>query len=639
MSSLILFDEIEGDAQRSLNYLAQINFEGHKTNFDLINLTDLPIDLIQRITPFSTDQLTYTEGFDLYSKLDEDFNHSLATWLESLTKITPTFWNLEYSRLSELNFSTSLLSNLRKVFLIQYIINERHPTKLIYIGNQTLGRWLTTNFKDKSIRIFVLPTTNCLKRAARNFFLYSRTILLFLSNLLSELTLLILCRIYSAFSTPLAQTAGAIGIYALYPRNWEMRDGKNKHRYSSDLFNYCPTRNHYYLISLLRTNSDALNRFWSCAKSIQSVYKTPHHTPFRILEQYGSFRDLVGCYLNLKNLLKWLRSAKHAQKMGCWNYCNTSIETLIQPVIFNVFREIPKNMYTERCGYRAAISIAPATMIIPVFELLEGRFITKSHKSAAIQTVGLQHGILYSLQIPRAISSLATLERANYSDLIPHLIAVEGTAIASQFLNFGFEPSRIRTVGAPRLTNLSMAKRNTLEKQNSRHADLVIFGDLYSSFHLFSLAIQLSGTFVVVFKSHPTLTLSKDFQSLISKTSHSPKIKITNLPVTDLIAAHKPIAALSCMSGAGLDAVQLGIPLIFYPSNRYPLLNPLLSATGTIPTLQTVAAVSEELLKLKTDFDYWNMRRNSASASLINVVSEVGDQACRNVMRLIDLQP
>ncbi|MEO2174059.1 MAG: hypothetical protein ABGY96_08160 [bacterium] len=639
MSSLILFDEIEGDTRRSLNYLAQINFEGRKTNVDLVNLTDLPIDRIQRIIPFSPDQLTYTEGFDLYSKLDEDFNRSLAMWLESLTQITPAFWHLEYSRLSELNFSTSLLRNLRKVFLIQYIIDERRPTELIYIGNHTLGRWLTTNFKDKSIRIFVLPTTNCLKRAARSFFVYCRTILLFLSNLLSELTLLILCRIFLPFSTPLAQATGAIGVYALYPRNWEMRDGKNKHRYSSDLFNHCPTRNHYYLISLLRTNSDALNRFWSGVKSMQSVYSTPCDAPFRILEQYGSFRDLAACYLNLNNLLKWLRSAKHAQKMGCWKYCNISIEALIQPIILNVFREIPKNMYTERCGYRAAISITPATMIIPVFELLEGRFITKSHKSAEIQTVGLQHGILYSLQIPRAISSLATLERANYSDLIPHLIGVEGAAIESQFLNFGFEPSRIRTVGAPRLTNLIIAKRSTLEKQKSRHADLVIFGDLYSSFHLFSLAIQLSGTFVVVFKSHPTLTLSKDFRSLMSETSHSPKFKVTNLPVTDLIATHKPIAALSCMSGAGLDALRLGIPLIFYPSNRYPLLNPLLSTKGTIPALQTVAAVSEELLKLKTDFDYWNMRRNSGSTCLINVVSEVGDQACRNVMRLIDLQP
>tara|TARA_B100001971_G_scaffold206475_1_gene225303 strand:- start:2916 stop:4835 length:1920 start_codon:yes stop_codon:yes gene_type:complete len=634
MTALILFDECAKDHERSLDSLARTLSITANNHLHFVNLSDCPVDLINKAIKLPESQVTYTNGFELYSKIDEDFNVSLAAWLENLLQLRPVYWNLRYSRISELNFSIPLFQNLRKIHLIRYLLESTSPNELIYIGDRNLGHWLSKTPLAKNARIYLIPPKNVYRRRVGRSIEYFRALMLFTSNFFSELLLLFLLRIFSRRSKSFVRNSGVVAIYALFPRNWRRVGEHSTYRYTSHLFEHYPDISSYYLISFLRTNSDALERFWTGFQSLTNLLRSKDQNNYEILENYGSFKDLLASYLNLENLFRWVQSSRRARSNRCWNFCGVSVEEVMAPIALHAFREIPKNLYTERCSYRAARHLTPTTLYIPVFELLEGRAITKGHKTAKVQTVGIQHGIMYSLQVTRAISSLAVLNNNSNSTLVPDLIAVEGKVTENLFLRYGFQESTIHTVGAPRLepSNLESMIAPTIVRKDP--VDIVIFGDLYSSSNLFNLSKILAEHLIVVFRPHP----AKD-SFFISKNNQRFTIEQENISTTELINTYQPIAALYCMSGIALEILELEIPLIFSPSNEYPLLNPVIPEVSRVPTLQNVDDIVRELMQLKHDPSYQSLRKIAGRECLGELVKDTGNEACRNLTKVIDFEP
>jgi hypothetical protein len=93
------------------------------------------------------------------------------------------------------------------------------------------------------------------------------------------------------------------------------------------------------------------------------------------------------------------------------------------------------------------------------------------------------------------------------------------------------------------------------------------------------------------------------------------------------------------MSGIALEILELEIPLIFSPSNEYPLLNPVIPEVSRVPTLQNVDDIVRELMQLKHDPSYQSLRKIAGRECLGELVKDTGNEACRNLTKVIDFEP
>ena len=105
MTSLVVLDNPENSLQRTISYINAIGQKTQSQNIILLNLTDLSEDFVLQHLNSHTSQVTYVNGFELYTKIDEQFIETIKTWLETFVQHKPRIPLLEYSRLSEQNFS------------------------------------------------------------------------------------------------------------------------------------------------------------------------------------------------------------------------------------------------------------------------------------------------------------------------------------------------------------------------------------------------------------------------------------------------------------------------------------------------------------------------------------------------------
>ena len=119
-----------------------------------------------------------------------------------------------------------------------------------------------------------------------------------------------------------------MGIYAHYPANWFSSPTRSYYRYTGSLYenlNYAGEA--YYLVSVLRNNSDALNR---PGNSIRACFQLKNNlsTAFAVLEGYGSFNDIFLSYFNIPLILRWFKGWRHADESGCLAYLQISLKPI-----------------------------------------------------------------------------------------------------------------------------------------------------------------------------------------------------------------------------------------------------------------------------------------------------------------------
>ena len=273
-------------------------------------------------------------------------------------------------------------------------------------------------------------------------------------NLFTELIFLVYIRTLRFFRRQKAPPNKGVGIYAIYPTSWLINKNTQRHvyRYSYNLVDHInQNSNGYYYVSLLRQNSDALRSIYRGIRSLHKILASESTNTYVLLEEYGSLSGLIRSYFDIKGGINWFRFWAHPKRSKRWQCFGVCVKPLLKDMSLSPLREIPKNVYTEFCSRNTAHLIQPQQIYVPIFELLEGRAITAGHHTANVDVIGVQHGIIYNLQIPRAVSSMSCMLGTSYSTQLPDLIAVESNETKRIYSSYNFPDSKIQVVGAPRL--------------------------------------------------------------------------------------------------------------------------------------------------------------------------------------------
>jgi hypothetical protein len=284
-------------------------------------------------------------------------------------------------------------------------------------------------------------------------------------------------------------------------------------------------------------------------------------------------------------------------------------------------------------------------MYIPVFELLEGRAITAGHHTANVEVIGVQHAIMYNLQIPRAVSSMSCMLGTSYSNQLPDLIAVEGNETRRIYSSYNFPDSKLQVVGAPRLQLDQDNFVPPTETTVAGRRNVLIFDDMYASGSVLTMSKMISKSAPVLFRSHPSRHPVKHGHTLIRTAEELDNlpdfhncvngfydISLINLSISELVEKYRPLASICRMSTVSIEMLKLGVPVILIGSNQYPMVYPMLKQTISplpdIPILFKTSEITEELKSLKSSTNYQISRIVTGHNKFFDLIDRLGEDAC-----------
>ena len=648
MATLVVLDKSANSLQRTISHIKTIGKKTQSKQIVLLNLTDLSEDFVLTHLSFDPSLVDYVNGFEIYTKIDEQFIEIIKTWLETLVQNDPRFPLLEYSRLSEQNFSISPFQNLKRLHLISYTIDKYAPSSVLYMGTGSVCDCIQPLCQQTSTP-YVIHPPQYIRPWIRSINSIYKALLITSHNLFTELILLIYIRVLRYFRRQKESPNNGVGIYAIYPTNWQVNNNTQRHqyRYSYNLVDHINRNdNGYYFVSILRQNSDALRSIYTGIRSLHKILVSDSDNTYVLLEEYGSFSGLIRSYFDCKGTINWFRSWARTKRSKYWQCFGIDVEPLLGDISLSPFREIPKNVYTEHCSRNAAQLIQPQRIYIPVFELLEGRAITAGHHTANVDVIGVQHAVMYNLQIPRAVSSMSCMIGTSYSNQLPDIIAVEGNETKRIYSSYSFPNSKIQVVGAPRLqfdqdNFIPPTETTVVDRRN-----VLIFDDMYASGSVLTMSKIISTSAPVLFRSHPSrhpvkhghtvirtseeLDNLPDFRNCVNEFYD---ISLINLSISELVDKYRPLASICRMSTVSIEMLKLGVPVIQIGSNQYPMVYPMLNRiTGPlpdIPILFKTSEIIEELETLKSSTDY-QLSRIVAGHNIFSIlIDRLGEDACQ----------
>ena len=648
MGIVVILDKTSGLHRTIDDVVHSINLLYPEEKIKIINLTDQPLEEFEEQFKLVSQELTSMDVFESYAKLGDSFNTSLSQWLEKLLQLTPEFHGIEYSRLSELNFSLPAFQEFRKIHLIRYLLKKFKPTRLLYIGDHRLGGCINELCSQHSIECKIFPSIKNFSLWLNRVFPYFRSFFLMGLNFSAELLLLLSLRGIRVFLRKSSLNQNAIGIYALAADYHWIRNDSRQHtidsfqkdqmhdyRYTRHLYQQIrKTESVYYFLSLIRRNVDALHGYRQGMNSLRRLYRLSGDLNFEILEEYGSVADLMRAYFNGSTIFRWFSSWKRASKLDCLTWCDITIEPLAMNLFLAPLREIPKNIYTQTCSINAAKALKPKLICIPVYELLEGRAITAGFRNNGVEVIGIQHGVMHNLQIPRLIDSLVKISRTNHKLQVPNRFVVEGEISRRLYTDRGFPNSAVHVTGASRMS-INPEKSHVAEEKVIKRDIVVVFGDVYLSKRLLDLSIRLSNRFSVTFKPHPSQNINEIPQEALANRDSHFLIEDYSMSPETIIRKYHPIAAICVASGVVLDLMTLGTPLIILTSNVHPFLMSGIEVKSRIPMLTTTKEILHELTRLRDSKDYRKLRIAGAEKHFDQLIASTGPDASSRLSRLV----
>tara|TARA_Y100001934_G_scaffold282663_1_gene397532 strand:+ start:899 stop:1786 length:888 start_codon:yes stop_codon:yes gene_type:complete len=293
-------------------------------------------------------------------------------------------------------------------------------------------------------------------------------------------------------------------------------------------------------------------------------------------------------------------------------------------------------MYTELCAKNWSAAYTPRYIVVPLYELLEGRAITSGSHFENPTVIGLQHGVMFNLQKHRVITSLALINESGFSSFVPNIIAVEGSYIKEMYSDYQSIYGRLKIVGAPRIF-WERPKSLCWEEQNQNtYGSIIVFGDMYAAQKLTALAISLAKEFQVIFRCHPGAHRLEEIERLSKTPGYKLFIEKRAFSIKTLSENYKPIAGICCMSGVSVELAMLGVPVILLKSNLYPIMSPLVNGEQKIPLLDSEADVSKEIKTLITSPSYRKRRAVDGRHLSQSIVECTGMSATHELGRLFN---
>ena len=632
MTTLAVIDQIDEEVSALLNRISESHANDPSTELIIVNLTDHTFDIQQWRAQAN---ITLFDGFDIYAEIELDFTHLLEEWLSELLDGCPSIPFIEYSRLSEQNFAHGLFQDLKRLHLIDHLLQHSVLEQVIFFGRTEISACVEKLCAHHSV-VCTVGKTHSRDHITYRIRPIARTFLLFFFNFFIELSTLFLVRSINWIVDRVKPRPNGIGIYALYPSNWDFDESGPRYRYTHDLYDSIqPPEQAYYLISLLRQNTDALNGLRLSTKALRGQLRLGHR--FTVLEGHGSLKDILVAYWSLSKWIRWYRGWKSLAQSKRLDFLSISIAELLTPVKFGILREIPKNIYTELCARNFSATYFPRYLYVPLYELLEGRAVVCGANSENTSIIGIQHGVMFNLQRYRVITSLARICEKGFASMVPDVIAIEGEHVKQMYSSYDCIFDKVAVVGAPRIYWNQKREDATKPAAPGSHNSIIIFGDRYAATRLNELAINLSREFAVIFRCHPEAQELERIEGFIKSPDHQLIIETRTLSVPDLIDLYKPTASICCVSGVSVELAMLGVPVILIKSNLYPVIHPLATGENGIPLLSSLGEITGEIRSLRESPSYKKKRINDGQGLSQRIIEYAGSTATRQLVRLTDV--
>jgi hypothetical protein len=634
MTALVVIDQINEEVTSLLNRISDSCDARSTDPLILINLTDNGFDNQYWVANLD---VVLMSGFDIYAQIEPEFNQFLEEWLSNLLNKQPVLPFGQYCRLSEQNFAHSFFQDLKQLHLIDYMLRQHCPEQVVYVSDREISACIERLCARHS------STVTVLRNQARERFPYKkirstvRTFGLLFHNIFAETFTLLFIRLLDSVTSHDGPSRNAIGIYAAYPTNWDFEESEPRYRYTNNLGGTIqPPGAAHYLLSVLRRNTDVLIPLSKGLKAYKLLRSSEKSLRYSVLERHGSMKDIAFFYGNLSRWISWFRSWRALVKSGRLDCFSIPITELLTSIQFSIFREIPKNMYTELCARNWSAAYTPRYVVVPLYELLEGRAITSGSHFENSTVIGLQHGVMFNLQKDRVITSLALINESGFSSFVPNIIAVEGSYIKEMYSDYQSIYGKLKIVGAPRIF-WERPKSLCWEDQN-RHTcgSIIVFGDMYAAKKLTALAISLAKEFQVIFRCHPGAHHLEEIERMSKTPGYKLVIEKRAFSIKTLSENYKPIAGICCMSGVSVELAMLGVPVILIKSNLYPIISPLINGERSIPLLDSQKDVSEEIQSLIASPNYRKRRAIDGRHLSQSIVECTGMSATHELVRLVN---
>lgn len=504
-----------------------------------------------------------TPAAELLSNSLDAFGEEISSWLKSLRNQVSTSaeeWWL--SKFSEMNFSDKVWFDLHRLRVISELVKSERPDKVIWVAEDRFNSVLKSFCKNVGIAGHGIEVSTW----KRPSFLLLKILCNWVANAFSDFLVCI-----SFVKEDKQAKEASIAVLAGYPNNWSIDDKKAEYRYSGAL----PAKiNLAYLVTLTRRSTPRLrNPFAALSSRLKIKYKNVS-APIFLVEQYGSVLRVIweyGCapYNGLSWWLRWLKIRHTINRYGA------NVWPLMKPIVLSApLVDWPKNKYWRFCVASASRELSLNAMLVPIFELVEGRAAVAGANSVKVRTVGIQqgpHGAAHRWRFDIQINAV----QKDSPDFGPGLIAVEGQSVADSLSGMGLDSSMVQVVGAPRI-NRSIPRYVS----NLSSKSILVLGEMHEPELTFKIAEnigrQLSG-WRIILRPHPATKTTVDsyLKNLVLSDPNIFCCSTQNFFEDDLRAL-KPRFLIAGVSGACVSAAKAGWPVVIAKSNWMPNFNPLL---------------------------------------------------------------
>jgi len=556
-STRFLLDSVSNARQVSLLWM---NDAPHGKLLNALKDSGIRVDLIPA-------------GGPILRELSYGINSEFRAWFRKLISIMGEVQDFWIAHLSELNFMHPAMGTLIRFNVFHDQIMGDEYNKCVVVGENNFVDLCRQLCGKQSVDFSGKRISSSQKHAAWE---YIRALLRWGFSLIGEVISLSLAR--SIFKHSHAEVL----VYAQYPRNWRRSGSKAGYRFVGqvDAVLGDMKKNVAYLITLARQDQIKIKRLRAILKDGRALRRETSNLPFVLIERYGSLIGIIKNYFNPRDILKWARRWKRAKDSQNLYWHGVNISRLFEWSVINTcIVDWPTNRYLEYCMSSALRHSQASKIIVPIYELAEGRSVTRAANRLGLPTIGLQHNA-YSLghrwRVVTTVGLMAGSVDKNASPQ-PDMIAVEGQIAQDWFQESDYSSDNVVVIGAPRVMRRVPSPDYSLTSKS-----ILVLGEYHRPRLLLNWCVQnlFDIDNEIVLRPHPTFYhktlewLSEQPESIRESVRISPQ----GLSLEDELAELQPLCILASVSGAAVEVAFSGWPVGIISSNWLANNSPMAAA-------------------------------------------------------------
>ena len=502
--------------------------------------------------------------------------------LFSLMHDYPDSW---MCRSTELSFSDPIW----KKYVYFHLHNgHRSNQKYSNVGVDNEKHEKSLKVKHKYMRI-----ANYIKIRKRDNYIKQESelkyIIYFFLNFISEVSAVLVDRIIKVLKfQKISNSSFEIALYSNYPANW-VGPEKTQYRFLGSLNNDDDIKNRLlHIISPIHKND---TRLGSCFDYTKAIMKFINKDNVAFLQTHTSLIDIFNCYVLLFNLFE---SELHKEII---KYLKIDFGKSLSDKRFK-YIDRPKqlSLYNSMVRY---LKTNPniKTILVPGFELVEGRAIIKAARDNGVKVIGVQHGVQGEFGCWRVINATASLSTAN-SSVSPNQVLVEGSIYAKCFKDNGFK--NVKVIGASRIKQLPP---RPIKYHKGNNIIIFVMLDLHDWKSLYEWSFNLARTnknIITINRPHPkAFRKVKDYKK---KNMHNLDNFVfdNNVSLNNSVRINKPNFVVARSTGGLIEMALSRWPCILYYKKGEFDTNPiaLMKGSNDIITVTDEKKSIENMLRL-----------------------------------------